>query len=218
MSLLSSVAHGWSQVVSTLQSGLGRSPKPSGGQQLSMLDRKGDPNALAWAETVTPTVAEVPPLNEPPGQQPMEPGLPPGVFASAPSMPVEGDAGSSAPEAVDATMPEHGQPDNPVSETPASVSFSDTENAGNHGEQVSATKISGDGYTKPRVKTMVEALPRDSSAPEGVDYLPDYLQDVFQKKVYVNPRVQALLVQHGTVDIRQLVNDLTSFAEEIGAR
>ena len=66
---------------------------------------------------------------------------------------------------------------------------------------------------------MVEAIPEVSSAP-GVssDLLPDYLQDVFQKKVIVDYRVQAFLIHHGTVDIHELIRDLAGFAEEIGAR
>ena len=88
------------------------------------------------------------------------------------------------------------------------VTYSDTSNPGHPGTG-----------GRPRVKTMVEAIPEDSSAP-GVssDLLPDYLQDVFQKKVIVDSRVQAFLIQHGTVDIHELIRDLAGFAEEIGAR
>ena len=78
MSLLASVGHGWSQAVNAVQARVGRSPKGANGQQLTMLDKKGEPNALAWAESITPNIADVPSMDDASDSIPMQPGLPPG--------------------------------------------------------------------------------------------------------------------------------------------
>ena len=219
MPLLARVGHGWSQAVNAVQTRVGRSPKGSNGQQLTMLDKKGEPNALAWAESITPTTADVPSMDEAPDSTPMQPGLPPGVFAnpgiSSPTSDVAGANYVAETEPARQTPVEATGEEGPDSQVNA-TSLSHADDAEELENQVGVTKVTG---TRPRVKTMVEAIPEDSSAP-GVssDLLPDYIQDVFQKKVIVDPRVQAFLIQHGTVDIHELVRDLTGFAEEIGAR
>ncbi len=220
MPSFASVTQGWNQVVSTLQTCIGRSAKGSGGQQLTMLDKKGEANPLAWAETVKPTAAEVPALDE----RPMQPGLPPGVFAPpAIREPKDGEAEGGVTDENAIGMnesPASGATGETASEQPdshaAAAVLSEIDDAEELGNPVAVTKVMG---TRPRIKTMVEAIPQGTSAPgSSSDLLPDYLQDVFQKKVIVDPRVQAFLAQHGTVDIHQLVDDLAGFAEEIGAR
>ncbi len=219
MPLLASVGHGWSQAVNAVQARVGRSPKVERGQQLTMLDKKGEPNALAWAESITPNIADVPSMDDASDSIPMQPGLPPGVFArpgiSSPASDVSEANDVAETEPAPQTTGEATGGEGPDSQVSASV-LSDADDAEELHNPVGVTKVMG---TRPRVKTMVEAIPEDSSAP-GVssDLLPDYLQDVFQKKVIVDPRVQAFLARHGTVDIHELIRDLNGFAEEIGAR
>jgi hypothetical protein len=47
--------------------------------------------------------------------------------------------------------------------------------------------------------------------------LPASLETLFRKKVVTNPYVKALLQEHGTVNARELADDLRSFAISVGA-
>ena len=53
---------------------------------------------------------------------------------------------------------------------------------------------------------------------EVPDSLSETLSEVFQKRRTRDPLVQALLDEHGQVDIQDLASDLRKLADELGAR
>lgn len=217
MPILTGVTNRWNQVASTVQARLKRPNKgPDGLPAPVDADELDSPD---WADTITPTTADIRPVDEP-GAMPMQPGMPPGVFANASLEATEdGESGNTAPENPDSQEAQFDEGQQEHGQTGAMASaddLSDADDAEELNNPVGVRKVTGGS---PRVKTMVEAIPVDSTA-EGIapDILPDYLMDVFKKKVIVDPRIHAFLIQHGTVDIHELVQDLRGLAVEAGVR
>lgn len=71
---------------------------------------------------------------------------------------------------------------------------------------------------EPLVRTMVEILPKKAlEEEEGLNLLPEGLDEIFQHKESSDPRVKMLLMDLEPVDLKELERDLADFAKSIGA-
>ena len=85
-------------------------------------------------------------------------------------------------------------------------------------QSASISKHSTDAPPTTMVKTMVETISdRTSASEQGLDLLPDGLEELFVKNARVNVGVKTLLLNFEPVDIRELTEELQDFAKSIGA-
>ena len=65
---------------------------------------------------------------------------------------------------------------------------------------------------------MVESLPQKGPDDEGsTNFMLEGLEEIFQQKETVNPRVKMLLMDLEAVDVKDLQRELAEFAKSIGA-
>ena len=106
----------------------------------------------------------------------------------------------------------------PNSMTRASLGDGEENGGDVSANSASISKHSTDAPPTTMVKTMVESISdRTSGSEQGLNLLPDGLEELFVRNARVNVGVKTLLLNLEPVNIRELTEELQDFAKSIGA-